>query len=171
MTEAHEHPEGHEQHRGPGGEQQAATLLGPAIDGIGVVAGYVVTAPTRLPIVRTLLKESIKVGLRVNRGVQWFAAEQNRQWHKLLEEAQAEAAASAREQEPEAEADDLTSIDGVSGEEARLLKSAGIHSRRQLAEQHNPDRLHQTLRDVNERESIVGEVPSVERIQTWLDRL
>lgn len=157
--------------------KESSTVIGPALEGVG----YVFSAPARLPLVRTVLKEAIKVGLRTSRTLQGFAFEQTRQWMELVTEARTEAeAAEAQERvksessaseassAAETEEHDLQSLDGVGPPTAELLREAGVRSKRALARR-NAENLHEKLAEINEQKSIAGSVPSVEQIQAWID--
>lgn len=160
-----------------------ATLVGTAVEGVGDIAGYIVTAPTRIPVFRELLKGSIKVGFRASHLIRTFAGEQGRQWQEVVKEARDESRnatghpAGRQQGAPAAhkapvdvpEAEDLEALEGVGPDTARLFRSAGIRSVRELAN-HNPEALRKKLKEVNDRKSIVHNVPSVTRIGQWVEK-
>ncbi len=154
----------------PARHATSSALLAPVVEGLGSVAGFVATAPTRLPVVRTLLKEGIKLGLRTGHAVQSLAVEQRRQWGGLMAEAAAESQAEAEEEEAAktAQEDDERLKDAAGPDMARLLRSAGVRSTRSLARR-KAATLHKKLVEVNEREDIVSKVPSVAQIQHLID--
>ena len=175
--------------------RQRSTIIGPALEGVG----YLFSAPARLPLVRTVLKEVIKVGLRTGHSLQGFAAEQGRQWRELVEEAQAESAearaASVEEPVREAsrsmdtdvletgvaEADAAAEPSGAGEEDDDLQTLEGVGPdmaqllrsagirAKRRLARRNAENLREKLVEINEREAIVSDVPSAEQIQQWID--
>lgn len=158
------------------------TLVGSAVEGVGDVAAYVVTAPTRIPIFRELLKEGIKLGFRASHLIRSLAADQGRQWQEVVREAQEESAgaaarpaersrrsasAAADEKAEEQVANPVEALDGVGPDTARLFRGAGVRTTRDLAKQ-DAEALRKKLKEINDRKSIVSNVPSVTRIRQWI---
>jgi len=64
---------------------------------------------------------------------------------------------------------DLTDVKGIGEDYARLLRAAGVASVEQLASS-DAEPLREALHDANDREDLVGRVPSTDRIRGWMDR-
>jgi predicted flap endonuclease-1-like 5' DNA nuclease len=63
----------------------------------------------------------------------------------------------------------LTAVKGIGDDYARLLRAAGVSSVEQLATR-DADALRGTLHEANDREGLVGRVPSADRIRSWIER-
>ena len=63
---------------------------------------------------------------------------------------------------------DLARIKGVGGEYADLLEAAGIHTVPDLADQ-SPTELRESLNKVNKSKRLVKRVPSISRIEQWVN--
>jgi hypothetical protein len=62
---------------------------------------------------------------------------------------------------------DLQRLTGIGRKYAELLREAGVESIRTLARR-NPKNLHEKLLQVNERQQIVSQVPSLELVVDWI---
>ncbi|MFB6248227.1 MAG: DUF4332 domain-containing protein [Salinibacter sp.] len=63
----------------------------------------------------------------------------------------------------------LTAVKGIGEDYAHLLRAAGVSSVEQLAD-HDAGALREALREANDREALVGRVPSTDRVQGWIER-
>lgn len=64
---------------------------------------------------------------------------------------------------------DLFRINGVGAQYAQLLDVAGVNTVLELA-QRNPEKLHQTLIEVNQEKHLVHEVPSLNNVISWVEQ-
>jgi predicted flap endonuclease-1-like 5' DNA nuclease len=62
---------------------------------------------------------------------------------------------------------DLFRIKGVGEEYADLLEEAGVDTIPELA-QRNPENLHATLVEVNQRKKLVRQLPALTRVKDWV---
>lgn len=64
---------------------------------------------------------------------------------------------------------DLYRLNGVDADYAELLVRAGVDSVLELA-QRNPNNLHEKMTQVNEERNVARTTPSLEEVQSWIER-
>jgi predicted flap endonuclease-1-like 5' DNA nuclease len=160
----------------------------------GLAAGVwaAVATPLVYTPLRPLTKQALKGGFWLARGAQSLLETTQDEWDDIVTEARAEVRSG--EEPPRLEADasavdpdgepvaaepasrpadearaDLTDVKGIGEDYARLLRAAGISSVQQLATS-DAGTLRETLRDTNQRENLVGRVPSTDRIRDWVEQ-
>jgi predicted flap endonuclease-1-like 5' DNA nuclease len=152
----------------------------------GLASG--VWAAVATPFVHTPLrpvtKQAIKGGLWVAHGARSLVEGTQKEWRDIVAEAEREAHTGTTPRASDAEpnvsgnghaastapkATDLTAVKGIGDDYARLLQAVGVASIEQLAA-HTPDALRAALVEANDDGDVVARVPSVDRIQGWIER-
>ncbi len=64
---------------------------------------------------------------------------------------------------------DLARANGVGEEYAELLEKSGVYSIKQLT-QFNPEKLLQTMQQINEQTKIVQKIPTLSQIESWIEQ-
>jgi len=62
---------------------------------------------------------------------------------------------------------DLARINGIGEEYAELLEKSGVYSVQQLT-QFDPEKLLQTMQQVNEQTNVVQQIPTLSHIESWI---
>ncbi len=62
---------------------------------------------------------------------------------------------------------DLSRINGVGGAFSDLLEKAGVDTVKELA-MRRADNLHSKITEINDKESLVKQVPSTTQVETWV---
>lgn len=155
--------------------------------------GAAVATPVVYTPLRTVAKQLLKGGLWTVHGAQVVVKTTADGWGALVAEARSELRSETggpsvqlsgdgqqrfRRRRPSrttalstptAEAPPLTSVKGIGGDYAQLLRAAGVRTVDALSTW-NPGRLHAALVEANEQHDFVARVPSADRIRTWIDR-
>jgi predicted flap endonuclease-1-like 5' DNA nuclease len=145
------------------------------LDGAAILAVSPIVIPALLLGLRPVAKTFIKGSLFLTNMVKQFATPPSEARSNAVAEGRTatrtvsapQLAGTRAEPPPQADTAGLERITGIGSKRAMLLKATGVSTVHDLA-QWDPADLHAELTKINDKDDVIGLVPSLEQVTEWI---